>query len=475
MSDAPGFRAWALPEGVDRPDAPPALVDVGGVGVERLDTDAAWVGGLCRALVNTGASLRARPARDLLRSLGRTGRRFGDSHDAYRKEALALLPAVAGVSPQMAVAVLDGMANDWTEDRLAGLLDRDLGGPAALDDFVTAPPAGSGRLLASGPRLCVQVVSGSVPGVSATALVRSLLVKGPTLVKPGLGDVVLPVLFARALREEDPDLADAAAVVYWPGGSAALEDAALAEAEVVVAYGGDAAVADLRRRTPVTARFQAYHHRVGVGVVGREALSADGSARTAADVAEAVALFDQRGCVSPQVVWVEEGGEVPPGAFAAEVAAALQDLDGVLPGGRLDPEEASAVQQARSLAEMLASTGSATEVHHGGAAAWTVIVHADASPEPACVGRVVRIGPVADVRDVPALLAPYRSHLQTVAVAGCGGRLEDLGRRLAAAGVSRVVPFGRAPFPPAWWSHDGQGPLRCLVRWTELESGNSAG
>ena len=56
--------------------------------------------------------------------------------------------------------------------------------------------------------------------------------------KPGRGDVVLPVLAAEAIREEDPILGEAIAVVYFPGGSEALEDAALLAGDVVVAYGG---------------------------------------------------------------------------------------------------------------------------------------------------------------------------------------------------------------------------------------------
>src|SRR5690606_28867580 len=130
-----------------------------------------------------------------------------------------LLPATSGLSAPMAEVVLDGMAADWTPDRLARLTVEELGEDVA---GASAPHGGSVAGLASaagaasaaaaaaadfrtslpvGPRLCVQLVAGSVPGVGVTALLRSLLVSAPTLLKPGLGDVVLPVLFGRALRE----------------------------------------------------------------------------------------------------------------------------------------------------------------------------------------------------------------------------------------------------------------------------------
>jgi len=82
---------------------------------------------------------------------------------------------------------------------------------------------------------------------------------------------------------------------------------------------------------------------------------------------------------------------------------------------------------------------------------------------------VVRVVPVADVLEVAGLLAPAAAHLQTVGVAGCKERWQVLAESLARVGASRVTPFGSVPFPPPWWHHDGQGPLRALVRWTDVE------
>jgi len=365
----------------------------------------------------------------------------------------------------MAAAVLDGMASDWTEERLTGLLQSEFGEPSPLDGFVRM----RGRnAMAVGPALSVQIVSGSVPGVGVNAIVRSLMVKGPTLLKPGRGDVVLPVLFARALREVDPALADALAVVYWPGGDPALEAAALSRADVVTAYGSDETVRELRSRVRVTARFVAYHHRVSIGVVGREALTGTEVERTASEVAAAIGFFDQRGCVSPQVIYVEEGGPRSPRAFAGMLASALGELETRLPGGTLDLEEAAALHQARGTAELMAAAGP-TEVIHGGDASWTVVFEAEPGPIAACVGRVVRVRPLADAEGLPGLLEPLGEHLQTVGVAGLGDRLEGLARAMGVVGASRVAPFSSVPFPPPWWHHDGRGPLVDLVRWVDLE------
>ncbi len=460
------FDAWSLPRGIPLPPGPGATFRSGDVRVRFLEVDAAWVRSVADGLRSARAALRARSARDIAAVLGTAGGRFLDLGDPLRERALGALPGTSGLSAEMAAAVLDGMASDWTAERLARLLEAELGDPAALDGFV---PGTAGRITAVGPDLCTQIVSGSVPGVGATALIRSLLVKGPTLLKPGRGDVVLPVLMAEAIRSADADLGDAVAVAYWPGGTEAAEDAAMSSADVVTVYGADETVAALRARAPIGTRLVGYPNRIGFGVVGREALEPARRHRVVSEVAGAVAFFDQRGCVSPQVVYVEGGGDVSPADVARELAAAMEALERHLPGGTLDPREASQVHQVRGAAEVVAAAGSGVEVHHGGSASWTVIYDPLPAFAPSCPGRVVRVKPVGDVLDVPRLVAPFGRHLQSVGVAGCGSRLEALASDLAGVGVSRVAGFDAIPFPAPWWHHDGQGPLGVLLRWMDLE------
>lgn len=461
------LRAWSLPKGVAPPAGARLTVDVGVARMEHLPVDATWMKGLTAALRSAGRALRERPVDELAGVLGGVGARFLDPADPLRVRALETLPGTSGLSPAMAAAVLDGMAADWTPERLRELVRADFPDPRVLDGFVAR---GGGSVMAVGPALCVQVVSGSVPGVGAAALLRSLLVKAPTLVKPGRGDVVLPVLLAEAVRAEDPALGEALAVVYWPGGEPEVEAEALADADVVTAYGGDDAVAALRARTPVSTRFVPYHHRMSFGVVGRGGLARVHRTQVASEVAGAVAFFDQRGCVSPQVVFVEEGGDVSPRDFAADLATAFRALEEHLPGGTLDDAEASALHQLRGTAELMAASGSGVEVHHGGAATWTVVYDPGSDLGLSCVGRVVRVRPVPSLDAVPARVAPFSAHLQTASVAGVGERLDALARELAGVGVTRITGFDTTPFPPPRWHHDGMGALGSLVRWADLEA-----
>jgi hypothetical protein len=466
------FDAWALPSGVDHPQPKALSFPSGSTQTRYLDADPDWLAQVLDVLADARSGLVDRPASELCATLGGVGARLLDPHDALRIEALEYLPADSGLSPEMASVVLDGMARDWTEHRLRSLLGAEFRDIAYLDGFVEHTGLTS---MAVGPSLCFQVVAGSMSGVGVSAMIRSLLLKSPTLLKPGRGDCVLPVLFASALHEVDPEVAAALAVVYWPGGRETLENVALRRADAIAVYGDDQTVAELRNRAPVTTRFLAYHHRVSVGVVGVAALEEPLAAASAASVANAVAIFDQRGCVSPRIIYVEEGAAVSPRAFASLLAEHLGDLEHELPSGKLDPAEASALHQMRGTAELVAASDPTsepcTEVHHGGEASWTVIFDHELKDPLPCLGRTVRVVPLTNVEQLPDLLARAGAHLQTVGTAGLGDRAQGLASRLGRAGVSRVVPFSEVPFPPPWWHHDGGRPLGDLVRWIDLESG----
>jgi len=426
-------------------------------------------------LARARPTLVRRPVAEIADALGRVGERFADPEDPVRQAALRELPGEAALSPELAEAVLDGMAVDWTRERITELLSAEFGEPAVLDGVVESrrglgEASPSRQLMAFGPALCVQISSGGVPGVGVNAVIRSLLVKAPTLIKPGAGDVVLTRLFVEALSKEDPELWSAVAMRYWSGSERALTEAAVEGADLIVAYGSDEAVAAIRTLVPVTSRFVAYHHRFGVGVVGRDALG-EGVEVVARDVASAVAMFEHRGCVCPHVVFVEHGGDVVPERFAELVADGLPGLAAEWPAPaepNLASDEAAALRQARDTVEIQEAAGAA-RLWHGGTANWTVVFESGLADAPPLPGRSVRIRAVDDLSDVPAILGPAGRHLQSVGYAGAGDRFKELAGAFGRVGASRVVPFGRMSFPPAWWLHDGRGPLETLVRWVEVE------
>ncbi len=291
--------------------------------------------------------LAERPIAEIVRVVDRVAERFLDPADPLRGAAEAALPEATGFSPPMVRHVLDRMAASWRAERAWTLLRAEFGDPGVLDGF-RPRPGSPGLTRAWGPRLTFQLWSGNVPGVAVTALVRTLLVKSASFGKPAAGEPLLAALFAQGIAETDPELGACIAVAHWPGADDALTGAALAHADAVVVYGGAEAVEAVRIRTPPHARFLGYGHRLSFGVVGREAANADTARRAAGDVA----LFDQQGCVSPHLFYVEEGGEVAPPAWARLLADAIGEQEAELPrvrSVRVKPRRSSSFAGRRNL------------------------------------------------------------------------------------------------------------------------------
>ena len=140
------------------------------------------------------------------------------------------------------------------------------------------------------------------------------------------GDPLIPWLFVESLRAVDPELADCARTLWWPKNDTEATQQALQPANAVIAYGDDNTVKAIRDLTPPQARFLGYGHKVSCAVVGREALTMDTLPAVAENAAFDVSIYDQQGCLSPHMLFVEEGGEVSPRKFAAALAQAMPNM-----------------------------------------------------------------------------------------------------------------------------------------------------
>ncbi|MBT8398042.1 MAG: hypothetical protein HKO65_00910 [Gemmatimonadetes bacterium] len=449
--EGPGYEYAALPE--------PRLLEV--MGILRR----AWSAGIADIRLSR-----------VVEAVDRVAGRLLEPGDRLREEALLAVEAFSGFSPPMAEAVLDGMARSWMREGVWDLIRSEFPDPGVLDGFCPGPAGDETR--AAGFPLTFHLGAGTVPGVATTSLIRSLLVGSSVILKPGEGDIPLPVLFAQGLEEEDPELAKRIAVFYWPVNESGRTETVLNAADLAVVYGGDETVRWVRERLPPHVPLRAYRHRMGFGLVGRGALSSDdegsaGGRSSARAAALSVAIFDQRGCVSPHVFLVETGGEVTPEEWAVNLGTALEEVERTLPSGSLTLEEGAAIQQLRGAAELAESMGEGTVLHGGKDGSWTVRFVPGGTVAPSCLGRTVRVIPVQDMEESLETLKAWMPYLQTVGMAGLDDRLPVLAEALARMGVSRITPLVGMPWPRSWWHHDGSGPLRDLVRWTDVEGGGT--
>lgn len=389
-----------------------------------------------------------------------------DADDPLRQQADALLPRVTGYDATMVRLGLTRYLQTFRAPQLHRFVSEDFSNPKVLDEFQPAPKGGMVR--AFGPDLLVHHWAGNVPGLPLWSLACGLLVKAGNVGKLPSAEPVFATLFARALAQVDPALADCVAVVWWKGGEAEPAATLHAQADTVLAYGGQEAVDQIRAQVPATARFLAYGHKLGIALVGRAALDTQRAPAIARLAAQDVARFEQQGCYSPHVFYVERGARTAPREFAQHLAGELAALAQRHPRPALTLADASAVAQWRQAVEWREP---AQTLLGDESSPWAVAFSEQVLPlAPTAGWRCVQVVAVDTLEAVADTLLPHAAYLQTAGVAVEPERLYPLSLQLARAGVTRVCALGAMTSPEAGWHHDGGYNLRDLVRLTEIEA-----
>lgn len=459
-SPAP-LDGWFWPSGVPAPE----FVDdirAGGATVRYPRPDPASAHTLASGLRKARRRLADRPAMEIAQALARAARRLRQELDEGGPSGAACREAAANarLSAPMIQEVVTEMSRSWSGAALARLVRAEFPDPDVLDGFATD---GGRRVRASGHPLVVHVGAGSVPGLTIGSICRSLVVKSAVLAKPGAGDVALTMRFARILAGADPAVAAAVAVQYWPGGVAAhdhWERAVLGLADQVVVHGSDDAVNAVRARAPATTRLTEHPNRLGVAVVDPAAAS-----DAVQQAARAVALFDQRGCVSAHL-FLLLADRPEAAAWCDALGSRLAALDASLPPGPPEVGAQSAVRQLHGRLAVKKAAGADVEFWAAPDLAWTVVM-ADMEHFEPVGSRTAWVVPASGRDACAQMLAGLSPVLQTVGLAGVAPDPE-FAEALCGLGVSRIVPLDQMPFPDADWLHDGGRPLGDLVRWCEL-------
>ncbi|MGZ5179158.1 MAG: acyl-CoA reductase [Ramlibacter sp.] len=418
------------------------------------------------------ARLQPMPVDAVIDVLARAVARLLDASDPRRQELDALLPVVTGYDPEMVRLGLTSYLHTFRAPQLQRFVAQDFPNPKVLDGF--QPAVKGGAIRAFGPALLAHVWAGNVPGLPLWSLACGLLVKAGNVGKLPSAEPVFASVFARLLAEVHPPLADCLAVTWWKGGQPGPAAALYRWADTVLAYGGNAALREVRDQVPVTTRFLGYGHKLGVALVGRAALDMQRGPATARLVALDIVRYEQQGCYSPHAVYVERGGATDPRQFAQHLAAELANLAHRHPRRVLPLDEAAAVSAWRQAAEWRALGGQG-ELLGDEDSPWAV-VQADA-PQPLAPSaghRCIVLSAVETLDDVALLLAPHAAFLQTVGLATAPEHLYRLAALLGQAGVTRVAPIGGMTQPEAGWHHDGRFNLADLVRIVEIEQGAEA-
>jgi len=402
------------------------------------------------------------------------------SSDTLKRELQPVEPPPAGFSRATLEKGLDNFFRQFTPDNFHALLVQELGGTDGVTGDmcqVTRKGAVSCHVspvtchLWRGPEFLVHITAGNLPNPALMSIVLGLLTRSAQFVKCASGSAFLPRLFAHSIYDADPKLGACLEIAEWRGGNAVLETALFAEADCVTATGSDEALAAIRARLPVKTRFLGYGHRVSFGFVAHEVLSGSYARQIVSRAADDVVAWNQLGCLSPHVIYVQTGGEVSPEKFAELLADELERREQTEPRGDLPAEHAAAIASRRGIYEVRAAHSPETTQHwcSRNSTAWTVVYEADARFQLSCLNRFIYVKGVRDLTEALQSAEMVRDQVSTVGLGVPEHKLEELATQLAHWGATRVCPLGRMQNPPLTWRHDGRPALGDLVTWTDME------
>lgn len=392
-----------------------------------------------------------------------------DPQYELRKIAEEMLPIITGYDQEMVRLFLSRYLRHFRKEKLQRMIDQDFPNPLVLDEF--RPRIAGGLYRAYGPELTTHIFSGNVPALPLWSMVSGLLVKSATLGKVSSSEPLFPVLFAKTLEELNPSLTQSMAILWWKGGNEQLEKVAFQHSEAVVAYGSEQTTKQIAKKVPAGVRLLIHGQKISFGVISNECLEGTKASETARLAAQDTSWFDQQGCLSPHVFYVERGGKISPKDFACLLAHEMANFEYKMPRAKLSTEENNSILKVRSQAEFQSYGSEQIELLSSEAGtAWTVIYREDAAFPFSVLNRVITVIPIDSMEEIPLKISEVKHVVQTVGVACPPQKLHPLINLLGSNGVNRVCALGQMTQPEPGWHHDGRFNLADLVRWCDIES-----
>lgn len=451
-------------------------------------------------------------------ALKHAGRRLADPSDPLHQQAMQTLPGYTGYSLAMihlALRALDLFSLEqlpaafsfipaWQAmerwQPMPGIPGRARFYPQQpWREIYRRSPILARRLIYQRPALPQWVIGYGAGNVPGAALLIALLAQAISLsaampavvVRNSRHEPIFSPLVLQVMEEADPDVVCTTALLVWDFEDQALQRNLLSRADLVIAAASDETIANLhgqfdtvRRIRPSAvrpSRFHAHGHKVSFSAIGAEMLTrTEGDPDSGKSKMEIVArlaaldsiLWDQNGCLSARVHFVEEGakGVVDAEAYADCLLGQLRLLSTWLPLGGWQRRQ---LHERFDRYKNLERAGLA-KVFSDYDDEFLVIL--DRRPLEAaafrqqvndCQGRVIVVRPIAHRMDIPRryLRMIPKENLQSLSVAmgEPGQALEEgflqFAAECGACGVTAIRTVGRGAFPQLAYSWDGLIPL----------------
>lgn len=316
-----------------------------------------------------------------------------DPHYSLRQQAIEFAAQEFCLSQPSFELALDWIFSQWTERRIAEECSSNL-----FTDRVYA----------------AQVLAGNTPAMIAQGLLQGAILGIPQCIKLPSGQAKFARLLHQSFGENSAELAKLFELNTWQDDLFSFYSK-LKQADLVIAYGQDETIATLKEHIAQDAIFITHGHAESAAVILKEAANFDSLEKLAYDMLS----YDQRGCLSPRVTYIEQGGDLSPSAcakiFSEEI---LPEMAQKLPRGGVFPGESAEILHQRIV------YGFRGQVYCGDD--WTVCYNENYSWPVQTLPRFMIITPFETLEKLIDSLKPVKTHLICIGYAGFEKNLKAL-------------------------------------------------
>jgi hypothetical protein len=313
----------------------------------------------------------------------------------------------------------------------------------------------------------VHVIAGNGSVISLQTVMYNALSRGDAIIKIPSNDPYFSTALARTMIDMAPDhpVTKHLTVAYWRGGDDEVERPLYnpSNIEKIVAWGGFDSMRSIRNYLSPGLDLVALDPKLSASIIGKEALASeeslsDAAVRAAADVGH----FNQGGCISARVLYLECGtddaGLEVANRFGRMVFEAVQQLPKHLssPSPAFDTVLKAEIDGIRYSEDFNVIGGATNE--------GAVIVSQDDEIVDFSERLNCRVANIVPVDSIEAALDHLTIHTQTIGIYP-DSRKAELRDRCALRGGQRIVSLGFTSSGTFAGPHDAIEPLRRMLRW----------
>ena len=429
-------------------------------------------------LISKGKDLKEKgdcPSQDeILAVFSRLSRAWADPMYQKRREAIDALSRNSDLSAEFIKAVFEEFAKIIAPEYLLSKLEGELASPD-IQGKLAAQREANIQLIVQPAGQVLHVASGNVFVACIESLINGILTRNINFLKMSTDDRDFPVLFAESIREFDKEKAVSRrlAVLWWRGGDEAVEGLFKQNMDRIVFWGGPEALKNWERGLGESAVLIRHGPKISFGVVSRAGLKSAHLSNLTDNIALDIAIWDQRACNCPQMLFVEESVPVSDMKdFTGSLSESLKKMNGTFPPARRSDDEYVEVLKARELATAAhLVSGAPVSVIGPETFDWTIISEEGGVGEfePSPLSRTIIIRRYPSLKALSGLFRGHSFYLQTIGYCLDESEIPEYAMKLSSLGVTRLCPFGVMAIPVAGTPHDGTFALRDLTRFAVVE------